>query len=348
MTRGKQKMREVKLHDQDPDPHTTQRPGVFSKLIALWIPRQFITTAGIDVSSFIADVNEKVKRRGFILWDGQVLNTPITDTIDRGILKPKPQRTPEIKNSIWKVISFTDSMRVGKHTELFCPQVAPDFEHISSDFLFNVPAKREWQAAQADFFGLENPYQMAEDADEYTEFHIMTRVLDAYLMLGEKIAAILHGGMDDYYFYCPCHEAAVVYTTRHRLVCMGCGALHAVLCNPLPVRPKRFLTAEEWDEYFHDEGPRRDDEIEMSVVDFQDVENAEMIWTTSQWDEARENFIFFARSSPEEIAEATRGTDEDPSVFLEAGWTPVEIAPPPANQVADGSIDLDLIENAAH
>jgi hypothetical protein len=58
--------------------------------------------------------------------------------------------------------------------------------------------------------------------------------------------------------------------------------------------------------------------------------------------------VFFARSSPEEIEEAIRGTERDPSIFLEAGWSPVKMAPPPAHQVMDGSVDVDLVENLAY
>jgi len=336
-------MWEVSLRDETTEPPGPQRSLPLAKVITLWVPRRFLTSSGVDVECFLADVNEKVVRRGLILWDGQVLTAPITDTIKKGILKPKPRIVHEspILNPILKVVASTDSIIVGKHTELFCEQVV-------ADPTLDVPPRRDWQAPQREFFGLKDPYQMAEDAGEYTQHHVMTRVLDPYLSPTERIAAIVNGEKDSYYFYCPCHQADVVYTTRHRLVCMGCGAMHVVLRQPLPVHPKWLLTPEEWVEFFDDEGSRRDEEIEMSVVDFQDVENAETIWTTNQWDEAKHRFVFFARSSPVEIAEAIRGTEADPSVFLQAGWTPVDTSPPPAHQVANNSVDVDLIENAAY
>lgn len=338
-----QQMWEVSLSDETAESAGPERSWQLAKVITLWVPRRFLTSGGVDVEHFLADVNEKVVRRGFILWDGQVLTSPITDTIKKGILKPKARTSPEIPilNPALKVVASTDSVIVGKHTELFCEQVV-------ADPTFDVPPRRDWRRPLREFFGLENPYQMAEDAGEYTQHHVMTRLLDPYLSPTERIAAIVHGEKDSYYFYCPCHHADIVYTTRHRLVCMGCGAMHVVLRQPLTLDPKRLLTPEEWVEFFDDGGSHRDEEIEMSVVDFQDVEDAEAIWATNQWEEAKHRFVFFARSSPEEIAEAVRGTEADPSVLLEAGWTPVDTPPPAALQVADNSVDVNLIESAAH
>jgi len=267
-----------------------------------------VSSAGVDHLAFIADVNDKVRRRGFVLWDGQVLTTPLD--------------TSEMMDVI--------------------------FESDSADATFEVPPRREWQSAQHLFFGLENPYQMAEEADEYTWSHVMTRVIEPYLSPDERIAALLHGEQDGSYFYCPCHFGSVVYTTRHRLVCMSCGATHVVLRDPLAVIPRQFLSAEEWVQLFDEDGSRRDEEIELSLIDFRDVEHAETVWVTDQWDESRHEFVFFARSSPEEIEEAIRGTERDPSIFLEAGWSPVEMAPPPAHQVMDGSVEVDFVENSAH
>jgi hypothetical protein len=296
------------LRDEPAEPPSPHRPAPFAKVIALWVPRRFLTSTGVDLERFVADVNEKVRRRGFVLWDGQVLTTPLSNGESADVIHERDAR----------------------------------------DAVLEVPPRRDWQVPQREFFGLENPYQMAEDAPDYTWSHVMNRVFEAYLSPDERIAGIIHGEKDRSYFYCPCHKADVVYTTRHRLLCMGCGATHVVLREPLPVHPKRLLTLEEWVQLFDQDGSRSDEEICLSVVDFQDVENADTIWATNQWDEAKHRFVFFARSSPEEIAEATRGTEADPSILLEAGWTPVDTPPPPAHQVADDSVDVDLVENAAH
>lgn len=324
--------KQLMVADLAPDA-TAVRPAVlpapFRRLIALWIPRRFITPAGIELQAFLEDVNEKVVRRGFVLSDGQLLTVPIDNTIDPGPMTT--QAHPDIAQE-W--------LRIGKNMELI-------YERVSGTKAREVPCLREWGKDQATFFGPANPYQMAEDSAEYTWSHVTVAVQVPYVTKDERIAAILHGVADEYYFYCECHQAEVVYTTRHRLVCMGCGATHVVLKRPAPVVPKRLLTAAEWSDYFDDAGRQRDQEIEMAVLDFRDVENADTVWTTDQWEDAKHRFIFFSRSSPEEIEEAIRGTEQDPSIFLEAGWHPMETPLPPAHQVAADSIDVDLLENAA-
>ncbi|HET8925269.1 MAG TPA: hypothetical protein VFN26_19965 [Candidatus Acidoferrum sp.] len=212
---------------------------------------------------------------------------------------------------------------------------------------FEVRPHHPWGKAEREYFGLKNPYQMGEHSQEYTYSYITARIMEPYLFSDEKIGAIVHGQKDNYYFYCRCHEAHVVYTTAHRLVCMGCGAMHAVLNKPLSFQPKRLLTAQEWADFFDEDGCRHEEEVDLSILDFREVETAGMLWTTDQWEEAKCDFLFFARSSPEEIEEEIRRTQPDPSELLEAGWKPVPTVPPPAFQVV-GSIDVDLVENARH
>jgi ribosomal protein S27E len=267
-----------------------------------------VTAAGIDVPAFVADINDKITARGFVLLDRQVLVTPIDNVEDRDVI----------------------------------------FEPESLDEPLELPFRREWDSDQRAYFGLNDPYKMAEENDTFTWSHVTTSVVEPYLRSDELITGLLHGGQDRRYFWCPCHYATVVYTSRHRFVCMSCGATHLVLREPLPIRVARLLTAEEWLEYFDDDGSRRFEEIDFPTIDFRDVENAATIWTTSQWDEAVSEFVFFSRSSPEEIAEGIRGTEADSSILLEAGWTPEVLSPPPAFQLMNGSIDLDLAGNAEH
>lgn len=295
---------EIKLGDPPKQPPTPPRAAPFPKIVALWIPRRFLSSSGANLEAFLADVNDKLsRRRGFVLWDGQILTTPL------------------------KMSDSIDLIFEGDHR-------------------FDVPAYRPWEQAQRDYFGIENPYQMMEDDRDYTWSHITAAVPEPYLFTEERIAAVLHGQSDNYYFYCPCHCADVVHTTGHRFVCMGCGAMHMVLKEPLPFRVKRLLTAQQWAEYFDVDGSRREEEIDLSILDFKQVESVETLWTTNQWEDAKHEFVFFARSSPEEIEEAIRGTERDASAFLEAGWTPVPTPPPPAYQVADDSVEVDLVENA--
>jgi len=310
-----------------------RRTAQFVKTVILWVPRRFLTPNGVDVKAFVSDVNEKVLHHGFVLSDGQVLSTPLTDVIHEGVLRP------EVVNVDGH--TFQKPIRAGDYTEVI-------LERNFGDGVFAVPAKRDWRKPQQDFFGFENPYQMADEAGEYTSSHLATRVFGPYLSPEERIAAVIHGVKDSYYFYCTCHQAEVVYTTRHRLVCMGCGATHIVIRNALELHPKRLLTPEDWIEFFDEDGALRDEEIGLSVVDFQDIESVDTVWATDQWMEAKERFVFFARSSPEEVRVATRGTEADPSILMEAGFTPVDISPPIAHQLADDSINVSLIENAAH
>lgn len=280
----------------------------FWKVLAFWAPRRFVTTTGIDVDAFVADINSKVRERGFVTWDRQVLTTPL-DASER---------------------------------------VDVIFEPESLDTPLETPGRAEWQHEQRSYFGLDEPFQMADEDDSFTWSHIMTRVVEPYLGPDELIVGVLHGDTDGRCFYCPCHSATVVHTTRHRLVCMSCGATHLVLREPLDVPEGRPLSAEDWRELFDDDGGRHHEEVDLPTVDFCAVETAETIWSTSQWEDASREFVFFARSSPEEIAKAIRGTEMDPSILMEAGWQKVDLAPPPALQITEGSVDVDLAQNAEH
>lgn len=284
------------------------KPAKFWKVAAFWAPRRFVSNAGIDIPRFVADINDKIETSGFVLWDRQVIGTPLDPSEKLDII----------------------------------------FEPESLEYAFEAPARSDWGPSQRTFFGLDNPYQMADEPEEFSSSHVMTRIFEPYLDPGELIAGVLHGGIDRRYFYCPCHYATVVYTTRHRLVCMSCGATHIVLRTPLSITPTTLLTADDWAELFDDDGNRRDEEVDLLTIDFRDVEQAEVIWRTDQWEDAAHELIFFARSTAEEIEAATRGTEADASIFMEAGWHREEIAPPPALQISAGSVDLDLRETAAH
>jgi hypothetical protein len=283
-------------------------PPRFSQLVGFWVPRRFVSDAGIDIGPFLADINEKIERRGFVLYDGQILTRPLDSN----------------------------------------EPIDPVFEPESLGHDYEIPERRVWQAEQQAYFGLDDPYQMDDEGDTFTWSSLVTSVVGPYLESGELIAALLHGARDNSYFTCTCHYSTVVYTTKHRLVCMSCGANHFVLREPLALRARQLLTGEEWDDFFDEKGSRHHEEVDLPTVDFREIENAATIWTTSQWDEASHDFIFFARSSPEEIAEAIRGTEADPSILLEAGWSPVPEPPPPALQLMCNSIDVSLGKNAEH
>jgi hypothetical protein len=233
-------------------------------------------------------------------------------------------------------------------TPLSFDDIDPIFEELSLGEVKEPPPRRAWGAEERALFGLEAPYQMVDEQDTFTWSSVITSVADAYLTNGELIAGLLHGVSDDHYFTCPCHFAQVVYTTRGRLVCMSCGALHAIPAEPLPDPTEGLLTAEAFADLFDEEGPRRHEQVDLPLVDFCRIENAKLAWRTSWFEEATEQFVFLARSPPEVVAETIRGTEMDPTMFMEAGFTEIRLAPPPAAEVNAGQIDFALTENAAY
>ncbi len=106
------------------------------------------------------------------------------------------------------------------------------FEPSSIDTPLDIPERRHWGYEQRAFFGVEQSYQMADDEGPFTYSSISTEIADPYLTPGELIAGVVHGSRERCYFTRPCHYAHVVYTTRHRPVCMSCGATHVVLREP--------------------------------------------------------------------------------------------------------------------
>lgn len=149
-------------------------PPAFSRLTGFWVPRQFVTNSGVDASRFIADLNEKIRTRGFITFDRQVLAGPV-DPIDG--------------------------------------MIEVHFDHSENAQPFDVPAACSWGPHQRDYFGLDDPYQMSEDASAYTWANVTVWAIDPYLAGDEQILGVVHGERDHYYFYCPCHYAEVVYTS---------------------------------------------------------------------------------------------------------------------------------------
>lgn len=225
------------------------------------------------------------------------------------------------------------------------------FEARSIDTPLDVPARRIWGEEQQSFFGVKSPYQMADDPGPFTWSSISVVIADPYLTPGELIAGVVDGVKDGCEFTCPCHHSTVVYTTRHRLVCMMCGATHRVFSEPVLTTFRQTITAEDWRDLFDPDGQRRHESIDLVTVDVQEVEAAPVIWSTDQWDEALHLFILFARTPREEFLRRVRNTELDPdlgSMLVEDGWTPIADAPSPAFQLRDASLDFDLVSNAEH
>jgi hypothetical protein len=292
-------------HFRDTHHVRTLRPATrFTRSLAFWAPRRFVSSTEIDVDGFVEHLDGMISSRGMVLYDRQIATTLL-------------EKAEAIES-------------------FFERDTAP----------FPEPAHFEWGPKQREYFGLDDPYQMAEHPGDFTYSHIVVHTAEPYLQPGELIAGLLHGVTDSYYYGCGCHRYDTVYTTRHRLVCMGCGFTHLVLDAALAVPPGGLLTAEEWVELFDHDGIRRDDEVEVPLVDFCDVEHAPFIWSTERWDDASHELTFFARSSEQEIWEAIRGTEMVPTILMEAGWTRVDEAPPPALQVRQDAITVDALRIA--
>lgn len=277
-----------------------------TKLVTFLAPRRWLTRATMNVEGMVAEIEETVSTRGLITHDGQVLNS---------------------------------LRRVGPWEACF--------EGMSIDSPLEDVVQRNWGVQQQTFFGLKQPFQMADDPDWFTSSSLSVRIADPYLSPEELIVGVIHGSREQHFFTCPCHYAQVVYTTRHRLVCMSCGATHVVLRKPVLTRFRNALVPEEWDELFGEGGGRNHEPLDLAIVDVQDVERAApYVWATSQWEEALGDYILVARPTPEQAEQAIRGYGCDASVLLEAGWQPVREPAPPAFQMMDGTVELDMMESA--
>ena len=270
--------------------------------------RRDLAEAGAPLAGILEDVNQKIRARGgLILADRQILTFPIREEWD-----------------------------VDTH---FSDELTTPFEH----------ALRAWDAQQREYFfrllGVSDPVQYAELSGPYDRFCIGARVPQPYLRDEERALALVHATRDDRHYYCPCHTAEVVYTSAHRLVCMGCGQMHCVLAEPLKASFGRGLSSPEWDAAFDSDGELVAD-IQIPTVEYQDIYATPKIWETDAWDGASGEIEFLQRGDPEEVARyrASLPTAED---FTEAGWSLVPMPPPPVTQLAEGYFGVEIEENAA-
>jgi hypothetical protein len=283
--------------------------------------------------------------------------------VDRQFIKevwfPAPRRwvTPEMLDLDGMVTEIEEIVRTrglvaydGQViTSLQCAGEWEDWFEPGASTTRNIPRRHHWGPEQRAFFGVEQPYQMADDEGPFTDSGISVEISDPYLTPGELIAGLVHGSRERCAFTCPCHYAHVVYTTRHRLVCMSCGATHLVLREPVLAAFRQTITPEEWGELFGAEGSRHHEPLDLAIVDVQDIESAApFVWSTSQWDEALHLYALCARTTPEEFQRAVRGTELDASIYLEDGWLPVEEPPVPAFQIMDDSLDVGMMDSAGH
>jgi hypothetical protein len=321
----REQMLSMPLRDEPQNPQSHPLVAPFTRVVTLYVPRRLASHRPENARAVLDEVNARIAQRGYVEPDGQILLTPILEAVELHMI------------DLWGCSSEEEVVRRAK-IGMIGAQVDEDLD----------VAYRPWGPEQARYFGLESPYQLSEDPDEYGGWHVQFLLSAPYLAQDERILGLLHGGRDNAYFYCTCHQASVVYTTRHRLICMGCGFLHAVVASPLAIKAPTRLSCDEWRDHFDAGGAKNEEEISLTLIDFQDIENARMIWTTSQWEDARHRFLFFSRSTPEEIEKAIRGTEMDASIFLNAGFRPVATEQPPAHQIAEDSVHVGLFENAIY
>lgn len=271
--------------------------------------RRDLVEAGAALQTIIDDINRIVRERGaIVLASGQILRVPLLP--------------------IWDLDTHFDDY-----------SSSPD-----------VHEHREWTTPQRKYFGslwgVTNPFQYSEKPLAYDQYAINVRVHAPYLTEGERILALVDADRDGMRFYCPCHSADVVYTSAHRLVCMGCGQLHCVLADSIQKSFGRGVSAADWDAFFDEEGELIDEDATLHIVDFQELESASKIWTTDAWAEASRKIEFFARASVEE-RERYKGSVVTPDMLIAAGFTHVSLPPPPALQFGEMEYAVDLGTNAA-
>jgi hypothetical protein len=203
----------------------------------------------------------------------------------------------------------------------------------------------EWSDDQRQYFSVENPFQVSEDLNDFGHSWALVDTHEPYLEPSERIHALLHGIEAERPFYCACHLAEVVYTSRKRFLCMSCGKLHCVLKDPLQRIFKQSLSEQDWFDHFDDHGSKREEEIDLELVDFLEIENAPKIWITHYYEEATSEFVFFTRATKEELEKYYRSTASAED-FIQAGWSHVPTPPSLVYQLADTTFDFDKISNA--
>ena len=272
--------------------------------------RRTLVEAGAPIQAILEDVNRIVRNRtAIVLANGQFLRKQIS--------------------SDWNIERYFDN------------ETSTPYDH---------PA-RTWDEAQQDYFmalwGIQKPYQYAEEPDSYDQFCIGAVVPEPYLVDNEKILALVDAERDEKLLYCPipCGGFEIVYTSRHRLICMKCGHLHCVLTRPLAGQFKVRLNTDEWYQLFDSDGELIASCVTLPTVDYRAVSAVEPIWTTDAWLEATREVEIYATGTPEEIEVYESGL-VNAEAFLEAGFIQVPTVPPPSVQMKENGFGFDIIENA--
>jgi ribosomal protein S27E len=304
-----------------------------SRLCGFWIPRRFQEGDRIHVRALVEYLDELISRRGFVLSDGLILTKPLGIAVDREIYVPEYIEVEGIKGKMRRPISLDENFQI---------MVEPE-DNEDPPF----PGFREWGEAQRQFFGIENPYQMAEEAGSFGWSNLGGYWDILFLREGERILGALHSPKDNRHFHCDCNEAHVVYTSAARVVCMFCGATHLVLEEGLTsIDGGDSLSAGEFRSAFGEDGIFSDLDPDLPIIDFREFIDKKYIWTTEVWEAAKSEALFFLESSKEEIADYLSRTQCTPSMMVEMGWQQAVTRPSLAEQLAPDTISLDLESNA--
>lgn len=289
----------------------------------LFVPIRISTiNKGFEVKNFVDDTNKIIQDRGaFILTDGEILihKIEVEDVIEY-----------HLEREMIKKLA---------RTNLIAGLPDPEENQILD------LDKIEWSDDQKSYFGIENPYQVSEELNDYSYDWALIDTHQTYIEPSERIFALLHGTEVSRPFYCACHLAEVVYTSQNRFVCMSCGNLHCVLKYPLKKMFKQSLAEHEWFDYFDDDGSKREEEINLDIIDFLEIENAPKIWKTHYYEEATSEFVFFTRATEEELNDYYKhtGSAED---LIQAGFSLVPTPPSLAYQLANTAFGTDKLSNS--
>lgn len=315
------------------------------KLCNFYIPRRFQRGDAIDVRGFVDYLNDLISNRGLVMYDGLIVTKPLPLVIGKETYVPEYREIDCLNGTLRIPITLGESFEVQVEPEdnKGCP--FPGVDEWGKDF--PCPEPQEWGETQRKFFGLDNPYQMSEEADRFGWSYLCGYWDVLWLNEKERILGLLHSPGNDRCFHCDCKEAKVVYTSAARVVCMHCGATHLVLAEPLDSTPiNGGISAEEFEIAFGKEGIFSNIDPSLSVIDFTELLDKKYLWMTWYWEQASSEALFFLNASDDEIEDFLSKSQMPLSMYLEMGWQKAPSRPSIASQLATKSISLDLEGNA--
>ena len=279
------------------------------------------------------------------MYDGLIVTTPVSLTIDKGTYDPEYREIECLNGTLRMPIPLGHNFSIQVEPENNKGLPFPDVEEWNKNS--PCPERQEWAETQRTFFGLEDPYQMSEEVDRFGWSYLCGYWDVLWLNEGEQVVGLLHSLGNDRCFHCDCKEAKVVYTSAARVVCMHCGATHLVLAESLVLKQGDVgISAEEFKIAFGKEGIFADIDPSLSVIDFTEFLAKKYIWITPYWEQASSEALFFLNASDDELADFLSKTQMPLSMYFEMGWREVSRRPTIACQLATKSISLDLEGNA--